>query len=291
MTGLGARVLETAAGRFEAEARSVNHRFLKVSIRLPPALEALEPVVEERVRARVERGHVTVGLRHTPSSGSSATALRIDEEAAAAAAKRLRALGKRLSLDGGVTVRDLLQVPGVVSDARADAMDDRVSAGATAAVDGALEALAESRAREGAHLAKECGEILDRIERAAAAIAERAPDVPKAYRDRLSARLATLLEGSGATLDPAHLAREVASFADRTDVTEEVARLRAHVAHARTILGDGGSAGRRLDFLVQEMNREANTAGSKSPDAALSTIVIDLKADVERLREQVQNLE
>jgi uncharacterized protein (TIGR00255 family) len=291
MTGIGTHAVDAATGRFEAEARSVNHRFLKVSVRLPAGFEALEPLVEERVRAKVERGHVTVGVRHEPSARAAAAGLALDEEAAEAAAKRLRALAKRLGLEGGVTLRDLLQVPGVVLDGRGRAAPEAAERAASAAVDGALDALAAARAREGTHLAAECTTLLDRIASATEAIAARAPEVPKAYRDRLAARLAALLQGTAAPVEPAHLAREVASFADRADVTEEVARLRAHVAHAREILAGGNGVGRRLDFLVQEMNREANTAGSKSADAVLSSVVIELKADVERLREQVQNFE
>jgi uncharacterized protein (TIGR00255 family) len=289
MTGLGTGVEESKAGRFEVEARSVNHRFLKVTLRLPPSLESIEPLVEEKVRGRVERGHVTLGLRHTPAR-TGATALRVDEALAEAAVRRLRSLERRFALDGGITLRDVLLVPGVLADAR-EAASDAVARSAVEAVEAALDALVESREREGAHLAGEIEGLLGRIEAAVEKVAARAPEVPRAYRDRLAARLAALLEGSEAAVDPAHLAREVATVADRADVTEEVARLRAHVAHARELLSGGGAAGRRLDFLVQEMNREANTAGSKSPDAALTSTVVDLKADVERLREQVQNLE
>jgi uncharacterized protein (TIGR00255 family) len=291
MTGLGHHAVETASGRFEAEARSVNHRFLKVSAHLPPGLQSLEPVVEERTREHVERGHVSVGLRFTPSARAAAAAFRVDEAAMAAAAKRLKALARKHGLEGGVTLRDVLGAPGVVADARDEAMASQAEKAATKALDGALEALVAARAREGAHLAAECAAILDRIEVAVGALAARAPEVPRAYRDRLAARLASLLEGSGVAPDPAALAREVAAFADRSDVAEEIARLRTHVAHARELFAGGGAIGRRLDFLVQEMHREANTVGSKSQDAALTSTVIDLKADVERIREQAQNFE
>jgi uncharacterized protein (TIGR00255 family) len=117
------------------------------------------------------------------------------------------------------------------------------------------------------------------------------PDLPRLYRDRLAARIAALLEGSGVQPDPALLAREVAAFADRCDVSEELARLEGHLAHAESMLAAGGAVGRKLDFLVQEFHREANTLGSKSPDPATTAVVLDVKADVERLREQVQNFE
>src|SRR5262249_21314454 len=146
-------------------------------------------------------------------------------------------------------------------------------------------------AREGAHLAQECRAILARLAAARERMAARAPEVPKAYRDRLSARLVALLEGQAVSPHPAAIAREGASVAEGCDVTEELARLSGHLAHAEELLARGGAVGRRLDFLVQEMHREVNTTGSKSQDAELTTLVIDAKADVERLREQVQNFE
>lgn len=291
MTGAGTCAVDVPAGRIEAEARSVNHRFLKVSLHLSPALSALEPAIEERTRAKVERGHVTIGLRFTRSSKAAAAAFRIDADVATAAAARLQALATACGLAGGVTLKDVLGVPGVVTDAGAEATDTGLEAGALAALSGALDALSGSRAKEGRHLAAECRAILERVAAAARLLEARAPELPRLYRDRLAARLATLLEGSGVAPDPAQLAREVAGFADRCDVAEELARLSAHLAHAGDLLESDGAVGRKLDFLIQEFHREANTLGSKSPDAEMTAIVIGLKADVERLREQVQNFE
>jgi uncharacterized protein (TIGR00255 family) len=291
MTGSGTATANGAAGRVDAEARSVNHRFLKTSIHLDGALSALEPAVEEHLRARVERGHVTVSLRFTRSSKSRAAAVRVDDEVARAAAKKLTALVKRAGLAGPVTLRDLLAVPGVLGDDRRDETPPAVQKLALDALDGAVAALVAARAKEGAHLADECRSILARIAAARDRIAVRAPTLPGAYRDRLTARIATLLEGTGVAPDPAALAREVASFADRCDVAEELARLTAHVRHVEDVLAAGGAVGRRLDFLVQELHREANTIGSKSPDAETTSTVVEMKADVERLREQVQNFE
>lgn len=291
MTGAGTCAVDVPAGRIEAEARSVNHRFLKVSLHLSSALSALEPAIEERTRAKVERGHVTIGLRFTRSSKAAAAAFQIDEAVAAAATKRLQALATACGLTGGVTLKDLMTVPGVVQDAAGEAVDEAVEKGALAALEGAIDALTASRAKEGGHLADECRAILDRVAAAAKRLEARAPELPKLYRDRLTARLATLLDGSGVAPDPAQLAREVAGFADRCDVAEELARLSAHLSHARDLLAGGGAVGRKLDFLIQEFHREANTLGSKSPDAEMTAVVIELKADVERLREQVQNFE
>jgi uncharacterized protein (TIGR00255 family) len=291
MTGSGSARVDVPAGRLECEARSVNHRFLKVSTHLSAALAPLEPEVEERVRRRVERGHVTVSLRFARSPRAVAASFPVDAEAAAEAARRLRVVAKKAGLDGTVTLRDVLGVPGVVRDAGADDLPEAVRRAALAAIDGALEALDAARGREGAHLATECRSILSRVSASRDVLAVRAPEVPKGYRDRLQARTAALLEGTGIAPDPAMLAREVASFADRSDVAEELARLAGHLSHAGEILGSAGGVGRRLDFLVQEMHRELNTCGSKSQDPGMTAVVVDAKADVERLREQVQNFE
>ena len=291
MTGAGTASIDTPSGRVDAEARSVNHRFLKVSAHVSAALSALEPEIENRVRAVGERGHVTVSLRFTRSSAAAAAAFRVDPSLAKAAADRLRELAAAAGIVGDVTLRDVLLVPGVVADASASELPAGVESAALSALDAAIVSHKASRAREGAHLASACRAILARITGLVASLRERAPELPKAYRDRLAARIASLLEGSGVTPDPAHLAREVATFADRCDVDEELARLDAHLSHATSLFASGGSVGRKLDFLVQEFHREINTLGSKSPDPQMTALVLDVKAEVERLREQVQNFE
>lgn len=292
MTGSGNCTVDTPAGRVEAEARSVNHRFLKTSIHVGGVLASLEPTIEEKVRARVERGHVTVSLRFLRSSKAAAAAFQLDDAVAKAAAKRLRKLAKDCGLPASaLTLRDLLAVPGVVADEPADGPPPGLEQAAGAALDGALDALVAARRKEGRHLAGACRAILARVAAVRGQLLARASDLPKAYRDRLAARIATLLEGSGIAPDPAQLAREVAAFAERCDVAEELARLDAHVSHLDGLFARDGAVGRKLDFLVQELHRETNTLGSKSPDAAMTALVVELKADVERLREQVQNFE
>lgn len=291
MTGAGTASVDTPAGRVDAEVRSVNHRFLKVSAHVGGALASLEPVVEDRVRAQVERGHVTVSLRFTRSSAAAAAAFRVDPTVAKAAADRLRELAAAAGLVTDVTLRDVLLVPGVVGDATTVELPEGVEAAAARALDAALSSHRSSRAREGRHLADECRAILARVAANAVAMRARAPELPRLYRDRLAARITALLEGSGVAPDPAQLAREVATFADRCDVAEELARLDAHLAHAASLLATDGAVGRKLDFLVQEFHREVNTLGSKSPDPDMTALVLDVKADVERLREQVQNFE
>ena len=290
MTGSGTFTHVVPLGRFEAEARSVNHRFQRITWRPSGPLPDLSAEVEERARTRAGRGHVTLSVRYVPAA-EGRPAPTVDPAAFAAAA----ALLKRLAGSAGLPppgVGDVLGFAGVAGSAsRDEATDPALAAAVLAAVDGALDALQTARAREGAALAKECAALLASVETAAGALAARAGEVPAAWQQRLRARLDVLLQGSGAAVDPAALAREVAAMAERSDVREELTRLHAHVEHARTLLKDGGAVGRPLDFLVQELHREANTVGSKANDLALTRTVIALKADVERLREQVQNLE
>ena len=288
MTGSGTFALDTALGRFEAEARSVNNRFLKSTVRAHGPISGVTPIVEEVLRAKLQRGHVTVHMRFRPSAASAESS--IDSEAFEAAAAHLRALAKAHDLKK-VSVQDVLRVPGVVGDARAALDEDALSTALRETADGVVDALVAAREREGALMKAEVLALLDTIESCTATIAERAGDVPAAYQERLKKRLEDLLQGTGVAPDPAQLARECAILAEKSDVREEIARLDAHVTHARALLEEGGALGRQLDFLVQELHREANTTASKTGDLELSRTVLELKAGVERLREQVQNLE
>ena len=289
MTGSGSFAVDAGVGRVEAEARSVNHRFLKTTLRAHGPVPNVESAVEDCARRVAQRGHVTVTLRYVPAAGDG-TATPIDEAAFASAAARLKSLARAHGLPP-VGAADVLAVPGVVLERGAGGDDEAVLATCVRAVEGALKALVASREREGALLVRELLGLLSRVEKSAGILESRAPEVPAAWQARLLSRLEELLASAHVAPDPAQVAREVALMADRSDVREEVARLSAHVEHGRQILEEGGPVGRRLDFLIQEMHREANTIGSKTGDLDLVRTVMELKADVERLREQVQNLE
>jgi uncharacterized protein (TIGR00255 family) len=289
MTGSGTHAVDAPTGRFETEARAVNHRFLKVTARAHGPLPSITELVEGSVRPHVRRGHVTVHVRFRPAAPTD-FADRIHDEAFGAAARRLTELATRHDL-GPVTAADVLGIPGVLADQRADGDDDALRADVRRAVEGVVAELQASRTREGEALAREIIALLEAIEAGVRAIAARAEEVPVAYRARLEKRLGELLEGTGHAPDPAQVARECALMAERSDIREEIARLAAHGEHARALLAEGGAIGRRLDFLAQEFHREANTIASKTSDLALARTVLDLRADVERLREQVQNVE
>lgn len=286
MTGAATASKDVAGGRLDLEVRSVNHRFLKVGVRVEGRLPRVEPLAEAAAKAHLERGHVSYGLRLASPGGPSLASL--DEAAFAEAAATLRRLATMHGLET-VSVRDVLQVPGVLRGAGEP--DEALEPAIAALLDEGTRALVVSREREGQALAGALGAHLDRIAELVGELTARADAVPEALRARVRERVEVLLEGTGTSLDAGQLEREIAWLADRADVREELARLEAHVGHARDLLSEGGAIGKRLDFLAQELLREVNTVGSKTPDLASTHHVLALKTEVERLREQVQNVE
>ena len=287
MTGFGAGHGAAASEALDVEVRSVNHKFCEVKVRLPRELGALEPEAVKLVKDRLARGGIDVSVRRAGQAGGLAP--RVDVALAEAYARAFEELRARLRLSGAVTLADVAGADGVL---RLDepALDlEAARAALRGALDGALEALGTMRAREGEALARDLAGRLDAVEALVARAAALVPQTVEHHRARLAERVAELTRGIA--LDPGRLAQEVALFADRTDVTEEVTRLRSHLAQARALLASGEPAGRTLDFLVQEMHREVNTIGSKSQSAEIAAIVVTAKAEVERMREQVQNVE
>ena len=287
MTGFGAGRGGTAGETMEAEVRSVNHKFCEVKARLPRELGSLETDLVRQVKDRLARGGVDFTLRRTTARG--ALSPRVDAELAAEYARAFEEVRARLGLSGQVSLGEVLAADGVVTlEERAIDLESARAAG-TAALAAALDALVAMREREGAALARDLEMRLAVVEGIAARLAELSPTSVETYRARLHERVTELSRGLAP--DPARLATEVALFADRTDVTEELTRLASHVAQMRGLLASGEPAGRKMDFLVQEMHREANTVGSKSQSAEAAAAVVSLKAEIERMREQVQNVE
>ena len=267
MTGAGTCVVDVPAGRFEAEARSVNHRFLKVSLHLGPSLSSLETGIEERVRGKVERGHVTVTLRYTRSSKAAVASFRIDEDVAKAAAKRLKALAKSCGVEGGLTLRDLLTVPGVVVEAGGEGLEAPASRRPRRRRSTARSTRCSPRARPKAATSRASAARSWPASRAWSPSSRRwRPELPRTYRDRLPARIATLLEGSGRRARPRARSRARSRPSPTAATSPRSSRgSSGHLEHAEELLAEGGAVGRKLDFLVQEFHREANTLGSKSP--------------------------
>jgi uncharacterized protein (TIGR00255 family) len=287
MTGFGAGRASAGGEQLDVEVRSVNHKFCEVKVRVPRELSALEVDAGRAVKERVARGGVDVTVRRGGPGGGVAP--RVDVALAEAYARAYEEIRARLGLRGELSIADIVAAEGVVRlDERALDLEGAREA-LRMALGQAIDALLAMRAREGEALARDLAGRLDTVEGVVARIAELVPQSVEHHRARLAERVQELTRGIA--LDPGRLAQEVALFADRTDVAEEVTRLRSHLAQVRALLGSGEPAGRKLDFLVQEMHREVNTIGSKSQSAEIAALVVTAKAEVERMREQVQNVE
>jgi uncharacterized protein (TIGR00255 family) len=284
MTGYASASAELPGISLAVELRSVNHRYLDVTLKLPEELRMLETPLRERIAGAQKRGKVEcrVSLARTVGgSGSIAiNAERVQQLASAAAA-----VARTIPGTPALTTADILRWPGVMVDATIspEALAEQIDA----LVQQALSELTSARAREGAKLRDVLEARCSDIETQVARVAPRIPAIHAAFLSKLGARLAEV----GLDANEDRLKQELALFATKIDVAEEVARLVTHVAEVRRVLAQGGSAGKRLDFLAQELNREANTLGSKSVDAELSQVSLELKVLIEQMREQVQNLE
>jgi uncharacterized protein (TIGR00255 family) len=301
MTAFARGEAETPWGSLVWELKSVNHRYLELGLRLPEELRAIEPAVREAVSARLNRGKVDVTLRL--QMAATAAGVEIDEAQARRvldSAARLRALQPGLAPLGEA---DVLRWPGVLKAPVPDAA--ALAEQALAALRQALDGLADMRAREGARLREFLVQRLDAAARVAEELRAALPKIIEHYRTRLSERLQELSGNladrtearaagqgrPGGGFDPGRLEQELVLFVNRMDVAEELDRLASHVAEIRRLLAQGGAVGRRLDFLMQELNREANTLGSKAADLRMTNASVELKVLIDQMREQIQNIE
>ncbi len=288
MTGHGRGLAAHGAARATIELRSVNHRFLDVKVR-GAVSPAIEDVVAARVRDRLSRGAVSCTVRLDRQGGAGG--VRIDRDLAASLHASLTSLAAELGLPPP-TLRDIVAHPGIISIDAGDvgAEEGDAAAAAAAATALALDQLVAMRAAEGEALTRELTERGRTVGELIAAIGRAAAGASTVARDRLHDRLARLLEPGA--VDAGRLAQEVAILAERADVTEELVRAASHLGQLEVSLGAGGEpVGRRLDFLTQELGREINTIGSKSSSAEIARLVVDAKAELEKIREQVQNVE
>jgi uncharacterized protein (TIGR00255 family) len=290
MTGFGAADGDVGGGHASVEVRSVNHRFFNPSIKLPGVLSRWEGEVREALRRGVARGHVTLTARFERDPAAE-NAAPIDEIRFGTYVSQLRELQERFGLSDALDVGTILRMPEVFSGNLREELPAEAGAELVTVVDRAVAALLEMRSVEGARMAEYLGARLAIIEEALDRIAERAPERVVEQRERLRNAVRELTDG--VSPDETRLAQEIALLADRLDVAEELSRFRAHIAAFRAALAapkpDG--VGKRLGFLLQEMLREANTTGSKGNDAAIVADVLLVKEELERMREQVENLE
>jgi len=271
-------------GELTWEIRSVNHRFLESTVRLPEELRAIEAVVRERVTLRLGRGKVECNLRFKAAT-AAATELKVNDglvdQILAAADK----MAHRLHSSHQLSIMDLLRWPGVLESSEQDFTP--LQEAAVELLDKTIDSLLEAREREGGRLAELIAQRITSMRAQVELARERMPQVIAAVRDRLRSRLAEVAE----TLDQARLEQEMALLAQRLDVDEEMDRLRTHLDEVERVLKQDEPVGRRLDFLMQELNREANTLGSKSADSETTAVSVEMKVLIEQMREQVQNIE
>jgi uncharacterized protein (TIGR00255 family) len=288
MTGFGSGRATSGVEEVTVELKSVNHKFSEVKARLPRELSPLEQPVIRTVKDRLARGSVDVVVRRQTVAGSAAVPT-VDLALAREYQRAFQELAQGLSTSESVSLQFIAAQPGVVRvEERSVSLED-AQRGLEAALGQALDALVAMREKEGQAIGQDLGTRIGTVEQLVTELTRFAPQAVEEYRQRLSDRIAELARG--VPVEPQRLVQEVAVFAERTDVAEELTRLRSHIDQFRALLATEEPAGRRMDFLVQEMHREVNTTGSKSQHAEISNRVVLLKAEVERIREQVQNVE
>jgi uncharacterized protein (TIGR00255 family) len=293
MTGYAQARVEQDGWALRISLRSVNHRFLDLHLRMPDGFEVFEPRIRQAVRDRLRRGHVDVTVHYEPAGPA---AVHVHRDVAAAYLSAAEEIRKQFGLQGEPDLAAILRLPGVIgstalpSEEEAEALGRRIAS----CLEEALARLEEMRRSEGRHLAEEMSARLRAIAEHATRIEELAERVRPAYARRMETRLRELM--GAVPVEPARVAQEAALLAERGDICEEISRLHSHVQQFEKLLAGPGEAGKKLDFLLQEMQREANTMLSKTPGVeadglAITELALEVKSQIEKLREQVQNIE
>jgi len=288
MTGYGSA--EGKSGKLELtiELRAVNNRYLDVSVRMPRLYLFAEEMLKKRVGSAVSRGKVDVFV-NVDTGKEDDVEITVNEVLAGAYIAALGTLSERFGLDGEISTMQIAKMPEVLQVDRPKTDTDALSKDMGDVLDLALRNFNEMRRVEGEKLYQDIADRLDQIEAMAAQVEAESPKTVAAYREKLVARMTEVLENT--QIEESRILTEAAIFADRVAVDEEITRLRSHVSQLRDILRTGGAVGRKLDFLLQELGRETNTIGSKCNDLEIGKIVIALKAEIEKIREQAQNIE
>jgi uncharacterized protein (TIGR00255 family) len=289
MTGFGRGAASGDEFTVAVEIKTVNNRYLDIHLRLSQELSPLEMIIRKRISARLSRGRVDLNINF---ERTGATTYEVNRPLIAGYVSAMRDIQREFNLAGDIDVSSVARLPGALAPAR-NGFDEVNTAGLESALDEALDSLELMRENEGAALAEEMHSRLAKIEAEVPVIEAAAVGLADAYRQRLQKRIGELVVrgGQAIELDAGRLAQEVAYLADRSDISEELARLRSHLEQFRAAVDADGEVGKRLDFLLQELNREANTVLSKSTEISIKDAGLAIKAEVEKLREQVQNVE
>ncbi|MDY6029875.1 MAG: YicC/YloC family endoribonuclease [Acidaminococcaceae bacterium] len=295
MTGFGRGQYEDDSFSVTVEMRTVNHRYNEVAVRLPRFLNALEDKIRKTILKTVNRGRIDVFVTADYTTGDNCT-LTVDKNLAAAYHKALQEISEavglgEVSLNPGQELLQLSRFPDVINIKEGVLDADGLWPKVESAVNEAVGNLVAMRTAEGGNIYGDFVLRADLIAEKLAQIEARSPMVVEEYQSKLTERLNNLLEEHSITVEPERLLQEVAVFADRTSITEEIVRLKSHLKQFKIIISSDEPVGRKLDFLIQEFNREANTIASKANDYTLAQIVVDIKSEIEKIREQIQNIE
>lgn len=288
MTGFARSESVTLESKITVELKSVNHRYCEMSIKMPKKLGFLETKIRNLLKEYVSRGKMDVFISYEDYTDSR-ECVKYKEEIAGQYVRVIEQMAERFGLSSGLTAERLSRRPEVLTLEEERVDEENVWNGLEKTVREAAELLVESRLREGVSLKKDIGKKLDSMIDRVDFIEQRSPDIVKEYREKLTAKVTELLNGT--KLEEGILAAEITLFADKICVDEETVRLRSHIGNMKRTLEEEGSIGRKLDFIAQEMNREANTILSKSNDLQVSDCAIELKTEIEKVREQIQNIE
>lgn len=287
MTGFGRGTAERPGLNITVEMSAVNHRFCEVVVKAPSSVLAADRPLRQLVQQRLERGRVTVTVQVDRSRANGG--VQLDEDLARAYVDRLRAFGAAHGLEDDLSLSDVLRIGSLWDVARDDRPEEELVECTLEAAGAALDALEAMRRTEGDTLYADLLQRLDDLERMMVEVEARAPSVPTEYRERLLARVEQLR--GGIEVDEQRVAAEVMLYAEKSDITEEIVRYHSHLAQCRELAASGEPTGRRLDFLCQELNRETNTIASKARDERIGRLTVEMKAQLEKVREQVQNVE
>lgn len=291
MTGYGRGECSYEGGTFTIEVRSVNNRYLDCGIKMPRSFIFAEDAMKAQVQASISRGKVDVFVTQSAVAEDDTTVV-VNEALAKSyieALEKLYHLGGNCWVKGNYYAPDLARFPDVLTVEKKEQDQEQVKAGLLGALAQALTDFDSMRVREGQRLAQDILNRVETIEGLVSKVEERSPQTVAEYRARLTAKMTEILQNT--QIEESRILTEAAIFADKVAVDEETVRLRSHIAQLREMLEQGGAVGRKLDFLIQEFNREANTIGSKCNDIDIARVVVDIKAEIEKIREQVQNLE
>lgn len=289
MTGYGRCEIEEHERKVIVEMNAINHRYCDLNIRLPKTLNALEDKIRNLLKGCLTRGKIELSITYYSMAKEDLEVI-VNEALATEYIAGLRKLGDIVQVEDHLTLRDLMNINDVISIQKKAGDLESIEETVLKTVEGALKDLLNMRLKEGETLKEDILNKTVLLEKYLERIEMQSPQVVLNYKARLENRLATLLEDSNA-IDQSRLAMEVALFADKCAIDEEITRFKSHITQLRMILNEGGVVGRKLDFLMQEMNREVNTMGSKANDYEITKNVVELKNEIEKIREQVQNLE